>query len=108
MDAPAWKQRLHSAIKDRWVAQGRSLAELSRLSGQGPNYVSQMLNEDKEPKTQTVINIAENINVSLSWIFLGIDMTAEDEKLLLIAAKIDTDQKKKLLDLLGSIASESA
>lgn len=108
MDAPAWKQRLHAAIRDRWVANGGSLAELSRQAGQGSNYVSQMLNEDKEPKTQAVINIAQVLNVSLSWIFLGIEMTAEDEKLLLIAAKIDTNQKKKLLDLLGSISSEIA
>lgn len=107
-----WLERLAAAIQDRWVAHGRSLASLSKQAGLGPNYVSQMLagmkDGTKEPSARAVIDICEELGVSITWIFLGIEMTAEDESLLLAASKMDKENKKRLLDLLNSIQSAPA
>jgi transcriptional regulator with XRE-family HTH domain len=106
MDNCDWEQRLRKAIAERWTDKGRSLTDLGRAIGMGQNYVSQML-AGKAPKAQAVINIAKELEISLTWLFLGVEMTVEDEQLLLLASKIDTAQKRKLLDLLTSIASET-
>ena len=108
MSTDTWEARLHQAIRERWVDQGRSLTELSLNVKMGRNFVSQMLNDGKAPRAQDVVNLAQQLGVSLTWLFLGVDMTPEDEQLLMIASKIDTDQKKKLLELLNSIAAQTA
>ena len=101
MSTETWEARLRQAIQERWVDQGRSLTELSLNIKNGRNFVSQMLTEGKAPRAQDVVNLASELKISLSWLFLGVDMTQEDEQLLMIASKIDTDQKKKLLELLN-------
>ncbi len=101
-----WETRLRQAIQERWLDKGRSLNELSARVDMGPNYVSQMLTTTKAPKAETVIKLADALGVSLTWIYLGADLTAEDEQLLQLAAKVDTTQKRQLLDLLNSIAAQ--
>jgi transcriptional regulator with XRE-family HTH domain len=107
MEHAAWEMRLRQAIRERWTDQGRSLAELGRQAGMGVNYVSQMLNDGKAPKAQAVVNLAEVLGISLTWLYLGVEMTAEDEQLLQLAAKVDESQKRQLLALLNSIASQT-
>lgn len=104
----AWFDRLQTAVDERWTAPGRSLRELSRAIGFGPNYVQQMLGDRKSPKVQAVLRLADVLGVSVSWLFLGVEMTTEDERLLTLAAKIDQSQKRNLLDLLNSIGAENA
>jgi hypothetical protein len=108
MSTETWEARLRQAIQERWVDQGRSLTELSLNIHNGRNFVSQMLTEGKAPRAKDVVNLAAQLQISLSWLFLGVDMTQEDEQLLMIASKIDTHQKKKLLELLNSIAAQNA
>ena len=81
------------------------MRELSAKLGKGPNYVSQMLNDDKAPRVDFVISLAQILGVSASQVLLGVEMSAEDEKLLMLAAKLDPERKRTLLDLLNSFAS---
>lgn len=107
MSTAEWDNRLRQAIKEHWTDHGRSLTELGRAIGMGQNYVSEMLSKGKAPRAQAVINLAQVLGVSLTWIYLGVEMTAEDEQLLQVASKVDATQKRRLLDLLNSIASET-
>ncbi|MGN7710788.1 helix-turn-helix domain-containing protein [Agrobacterium radiobacter] len=73
-----WRARLQDALE----ASGKSAREVSLAAGKGPGYVHSILKEGKEPTVDNLISICEVLNVSLSQIIYGIEMSAETAEIL--------------------------
>jgi hypothetical protein len=97
-----WKERLFAAIDAEKKRSKRSWRVISMAAGLGQNYISEMRSQGKEPLAQNVVDLAEECHVSLAWVFLGIEMNVEDERLLVLASRLDDQKKRSLLDLLGA------
>lgn len=102
-----WFSRLNGAIDEALVQKRFSLRSLSMKAGYSPNYVGQMRRDTKGPSAEAVVRLAAALDVSLTWIFLGVEMSPSDERLLALAASLSEDQKSKLLELLQSVGSTS-
>ncbi|OMP69950.1 transcriptional regulator [Agrobacterium tumefaciens] len=73
-----WRARLQDALE----ASGKSAREVSLAAGKGPGYVHSILKEGKEPTVDNLIAICSVLNVSLSQVIYGIEMSAETAEIL--------------------------
>lgn len=73
-----WRTRLQDALE----ASGKSAREVSLAAGKGPGYVHSILKEGKEPTVDNLIAICGVLNVSLSQVIYGIEMSAETAEIL--------------------------
>tara|TARA_B100000683_G_scaffold227203_1_gene226545 strand:- start:476 stop:790 length:315 start_codon:yes stop_codon:yes gene_type:complete len=78
MTRTGWRERLSAAIE----TTGRSRRSISLAAGLGPSYISGILNEGKDPTIDNLIAICQQINVGLSQIVYGIEVSAEAEEIL--------------------------
>lgn len=89
----AWYERLLAAIE----ADGRSLREISRTAGLGPNFISQMKKDKKGPSVDNFLKLTEALNVSAIYVISGVSMSSADERLLEHAAGLGDEDKEALL-----------
>jgi ribonucleoside-diphosphate reductase alpha chain len=73
-----WRERLEQAIE----ISGRSNREISLAAGRGPGYLHSLLSEGKDPTIDNLIAICQALNVSLTKILYGVEMSAETEEIL--------------------------
>lgn len=78
MNESDWRSRLEDAIK----ASGRSKREISLAAGKGPGYVHSILSEGKDPTIDNLIAICLALNVSLTKILYGFEISPETEEIL--------------------------
>lgn len=93
-----WRERLLAAIE----ADGRPHRTISLAAKLGPNFVSELHHTVKDPRIQNVLKLAAELNMSLSYLFLGTDATPEDEELLKILHG-NPDLRRHLVSLLQAM-----
>ncbi len=91
--SPDWRDRLLDAVD----ADPRSDRAISMAAGLGPNFVNELRNTDKEPGIKKVLKLAGELGVSLSKLFLGGDLTPEDEEYFAELLKLTPDQRRAIL-----------
>lgn len=91
-----WKQRLVKAVEK----DGRSYRELSKLSGNGPNFVSELVRDGKDPGVERIIRLARVLGISLSYLFTGLELTGRDEEFARLVASLPVESKQAVLQLL--------
>lgn len=74
----AWRKRLEDALKQ----SGRSKREISMKAGKGAGYVHSILSEGKDPTIESLIAVCRELNVSLTWIVYGFEISPATEQLL--------------------------
>jgi transcriptional regulator with XRE-family HTH domain len=97
--ADDWKYRLLAAI-DR---DGRNDKEISLAAGLGQNFVNQFRHGTREPKTKQVLKLADALGVSLTHIFLGEDVTRQDEEFFQLLRESSPEGRDAVLRLLRSL-----
>lgn len=93
---PGWKERLLQAVE----SDGRSDRAISMAAGLGENFVNQLRNEDKEHSIKKVLKLADELGVSLSHLFIGSEITAEDEELFRLMRDTPPAERKALVEFL--------
>lgn len=93
---PGWRERLLAAVD----ADGRSDRAISLAAKLGPNFVNELRNAQKEPGVKKVLQLANELNVSLSLLFLGSETTPEDEEFLALFRSASDAEREGLLALL--------
>lgn len=73
-----WRQRLLDAA----TKTGRSDRAISRAARLGPNALNEIRNTDKEPRVDRVLKLIEEIGVSRSHVFLGIELSPDVEEII--------------------------
>jgi len=105
-ERPAWLIRLIDEINKRDM----SYRQISTSSGLGPNFVSQLMDEErwKEPLFSTVTKICGTLGISLTYIVTGVHMTQREEEILRLLAKLDDQRQEHLLGLIRPLLREDA
>ena len=91
-----WKERLLDAV----ARDGRSDRAISLAAGLGPNFVNHLRQNETEPGIKKVLRLADELNVSLSTLFLGKDTSPEDEEFLKYLQSTTADERDALLALI--------
>ena len=91
-----WKQRILAAI-DADERSDRSISLDARL---GENFVNQLRNSDKSPSIDKLEQLIKTLNISYAYVFLGYDLSSEDEALLAALRSIPKDSQEALLKLI--------
>lgn len=92
----AWRQRLLDAV-DR---DPRSDRAISLATGLGVNAVNELRNTAKKPSVEKVLKIANEVNASLAFIFLDIEISPDEEAFLKLLGGADPDVRSSVETLL--------
>lgn len=105
-EKPAWLVRLIDEIDKRKV----SYRQISISAGLGPNFISQMADEEKwkEPLLSKVTKICATLDIDLTYIVTGVHMTQREEEILRLLAKLDDQRQEHLLGLIRPLLREDA
>lgn len=93
----SWRTRLLAAVD----ADPRSDRKVSIAAGCGVNFVNELRTTSKEPSIEKVLRLAETVGVSLSYVFLGREATAEEERFLGLYAAAPPYKRRAVVDLLA-------
>jgi transcriptional regulator with XRE-family HTH domain len=97
-----WFDRLVDAI----VRDGRDMKAISLAAGLGQNYVQQMVKDRKKPKIDTLVRLLNELGrADTLWIITGQEFTDEDRQLLEVAAFLEDDGKRKLIEAFAALAA---
>lgn len=95
MENHSWKQRLADAIEK----SGRSKREISLSANMGAGYVHSILAEGKDPTVDNLLKICEALNVSVTSILYGFEISPETEEILSLVEK-NPKRRRGILDIL--------
>ena len=88
-----WKTRLLQAIDN----DGRSDRAISTAANLGVNFVNEFRNKAKEPSVEKILKLAAELKLSVTYLFLGRDLSKDDEDLLLVLQSLPVSAKEGLL-----------
>ena len=91
-----WRNRLEQAV----TKDGRSLRDISLAAGLSHGYLHGILRDNKEPTLDRFIKICKQLNVSVSYALLGMNVTPSVERIIL-AVQDDPDRQEALLSILS-------
>jgi len=91
----AWRQRLIAAIEK----DDRTPRAISLAAGLGPNYLNQMIERGTSPSIPALVSLCGALDLSLTYIFTGADMSPGLEELLRLSAELPDQQQDLLIDL---------
>ena len=89
------------------LLSGRSLRDISKSSGQGVNFVSQMLNSGKISKNEGVSAISQELGIDASWTFTGHPSNPRLDRLIELFTHLDFEQKKNAFRTLSAGKSQT-
>lgn len=97
---PAWLTRLIGEIE----RSKRSMRSISLDAGLGENYIQQMIGvEGKDPGFDSVAKICDTLNISITYLVTGAQMSHFEEEVLFLLASLDDRSKNSLLVFLRSL-----
>lgn len=73
-----WRKRLRDEIKDK----DRSMRSISLAINKGPGYVHSILEDEKDPTISNLLEVCQEVGVSLSYVLYGFEISAETEEIL--------------------------
>ena len=78
MAQQGWRERLQQILDE----SGKSAREVSLAAGKGPGYVHSIMKEGKDPTIDNLLTICSVLNISLSWLIYGYEISRETEEIL--------------------------
>lgn len=98
MPDKTWRQRLAQAVK----RDGRSRRAISLAAGVHETAVWELLNTDKDPQTDKVVAVAQELGVTVGWLFDGIEISPESSRLLKAWGRMSKAEREALLRYIES------
>lgn len=78
MEKHDWRSRLIEAIE----TSDRSMRQVSLAAKKGPGYLHSILKGGKDPTIDNLIDVCATLNISVTKILYGIEISRETEELL--------------------------
>lgn len=97
-----WEKRLLDAV-DRAYKSGKSLRAIGEAAGLGPNFVSQLRSGSRKPRLDSLIRLAEELDVSLRHILFGDAVSREEEEILHLLHSMPEKSRANLLAALQGL-----
>lgn len=105
-ERPDWLKRLIAEIEREAERNKRSYRSMSLAAGFGANYIQQLTsNPQRSPGFDEVVRLCEMLNVSITYIVTGADISHEDEKFIGSFRSLSEEQRSRFLELLESFAT---
>lgn len=73
-----WRSRIEAALQ----RDGRSMRDISLAANLSHGYLHGILRDGKEPTLDRFAKICEELNVSLAYALVGLEMSPETERLI--------------------------
>jgi transcriptional regulator with XRE-family HTH domain len=83
MKPDGWKQRLQGALD----SSGMTMRAASLAARQNAGYMHSILKTDRDPSVTHLIAVCQVLNVSLTYIIFGWDVSPQTERLLQLAER---------------------
>ena len=100
-----WFDRLARTVEE----DRRSMRALSIEAGHGPNFVSQMFKDGKEPGGEKLMSLLEVLGAEASaYVLLGIKVSADEMEMLRAYSKLDAAPRQTFRTLLETLSSQEA
>lgn len=97
----SWRIRIETAVsKDK-----RSLRDISLAAGLSHGYLHGILRDDKEPTLDRFIRICAELDVSLAYALMGLDINPETESIV-SALEGDAQTRSAVLSILKRNATD--
>lgn len=102
----AWRTRLKEVIE----ADPRSLRAISRESGNGENYVQQLLKDNKDPSFPRLAKVLSTLGTKATLYVINGTVANESQQLrsALLAYGVDRQQLDLAIALIGNLTDEKA
>jgi len=100
MSKESWRLRLQEAVEK----SGKSLRSISLAAGCSPGYLHGILSSKKEPTIARLVKLCAVLDVSVTYVVLGVEWSPTQEQFLLLLSGLSDEQKTLLLDLARSLA----
>ncbi|HEY8595755.1 MAG TPA: helix-turn-helix domain-containing protein [Devosiaceae bacterium] len=98
-----WRERLIDAIK----RSGKSWRSISIAANLSPNFVTQMIRDGKTPSTDNLVSLASALGISMTFLFTGSYLSAEDEEVLRLYSLLPAEEREHLFGMLRARASSA-
>lgn len=104
-----WLNRLVAEIEKRHAdGTGVSLRKISTEAGLGPNFVSQLMADNwKEPSFGRVVKLCDYMDISVTYIVTGAEMSHMQEQMLSQLAAMPEHQQRSVVGLLRTLSSDA-
>jgi len=102
MSIHKWRQRLAKSLEK----SGKSMRYVSIAAGMGPGYLHSILVEEKDPTIESLVKVCKEIQVSISYVIYGYDVTPIQEEFLRLFELASPDDRQAILTLLRSRSGE--
>lgn len=100
MNTDDWRSRLMEAVQ----RDGRSMRAISIAAGHGPNYLQQVLRDQKDPGFGRVARILDVMGTStMLYVISGTEITDEDAEMLRIVLSLPPTVRSEARDLFRAI-----
>ena len=97
MTKQTWRDRLEAVLQ----RDGRSMREVSMSANLSHGYLHGILRENKEPTLDRFERICRELDVSVAYVLLGLDLSADTEAILQ-AIEGNEARRRALLEFLQS------
>lgn len=94
-----WRERLKEILEERQL----SMREVSIASGCGHGYLYKILRENSEPTLDKLMKVANYLDLSLSWLLTGLDVSKQTEDFTLLYESLSPEQRERVFLLLQSM-----
>jgi transcriptional regulator with XRE-family HTH domain len=95
-----WFERLLEAVR----RDGRDMKAISLAAGLGENYVQQMVKDRKKPRIDTLVRLLQELGrADTLFIVTGTKFTEEDRRLLEVAASLEDEGKRALIEAFAAL-----
>lgn len=77
------------------------MRNVSRAAGCGDGYLFEVLESGKEPTLDRLLRVAGVLEVSITWLLYGFELSSLDEEFLSLFARLTPQQRSAVLALAG-------
>lgn len=95
--AQDWRERLERARQEKKMSK----RALSLAAGFNPGYYFAIMADERDPAMDNVVRLADVLGLSLPYLFYGVEIGPDEERLLRAFASLNDRQRRAILDLAG-------
>ncbi|MRN43445.1 MULTISPECIES: helix-turn-helix transcriptional regulator [unclassified Brucella] len=104
MNKLTWRDRLLAAIEKK----GLNLRTASLRAGRSQSYLHSMLTRNHTPSVESLVELAEGLEISPLWLIFNIDIDPETEKLILRYQSLDQKRREAVRSMVEAMLPDSS
>ncbi|MBJ6722418.1 helix-turn-helix transcriptional regulator [Bacillus sp. PR5] len=95
----SWRDRLLAAIEEK----GLNLRTASLRAGKSPSYLHSLLTRTHKPSLESLIELAEGLEISPLWLIFNLDIDLETEQLILRYQSLDRKRREAVQNVVEAM-----